>query len=300
MPIKDKLLVTRPQFLTTSVLPVLVGNLAGYHITGSLQYPPLIIALTAIACVHLAVNIVNDVYDDMNGTDKVNSRAIFPFTGGSQAIQRGLMTRQQMQHLGLIFLALSIMFGCILYFIKGPVVIFIGLLGIAMGISYSMPPLALASRGLGEVAIWFAMGPLPVLGGAWLQTGSLESAVIPVAIAVGLWVMNIILINEVPDQQADAVSGKRTLVVRLGNKAVAILYLLSSMTALVCLIMALQYNGISLWVLIVPTLLSFSALYPAYTIQQYNSQPELLCNAIRLSIATHTVNCIWLSVWFVA
>ena len=112
--------------------------------------------------------------------------------------------------------------------------------------------------------------------------------------------MNIILINEVPDQQADAVSGKRTLVVRLGNKAVAILYLLSSMTALVCLIMALQYNGISLWVLIVPTLLSFSALYPAYTIQQYNSQPELLCNAIRLSIATHTVNCIWLSVWFVA
>ena len=39
-----------------------------------------------------------------------------------------------------------------------------------------------------------------------------------IALPVGIWVMLILLINEVPDRKADGANGKRTLVVRLGRR----------------------------------------------------------------------------------
>jgi 1,4-dihydroxy-2-naphthoate octaprenyltransferase len=35
------------------------------------------------------VNVVNDYYDHLNGTDAANVERIFPFTGGSRFIQNG-------------------------------------------------------------------------------------------------------------------------------------------------------------------------------------------------------------------
>lgn len=78
--------------------------------------------------------------------------------------------------------------------VSGPELILIGLAGLAVGWSYSAPPLKLQSRGLGEFAIEpFAAG-----------------------LGFALLVANVLYINQFPDVRADAGAGKYTLVVRLG------------------------------------------------------------------------------------
>ena len=77
------ILAIRPMFLTASILPVLLGTAWGVHVGGRFQPVLFVLALLATALVHAGVNVLNDVYDDACGTDRVNEARVFPFTGGS-------------------------------------------------------------------------------------------------------------------------------------------------------------------------------------------------------------------------
>lgn len=294
---KEKVLATRPMFLSASILPVIAGTAIGYHANGAIEYLPFILALAAVICVNLAINLYNDVFDDINGTDAINAHAVLPFTGGSRAIQNEILTREQMRKIGFAFLLLSMVFGFSLFILKGHHVLAFGLLGVLIGIAYSAPPLALSSRGLGELAICFAVGVLPVIGASWLQTGKVEYTAMPVALAIGLWVMNIILINEVPDRRADEAAGKRTLAVRFSNDVISSLYLLSGFTAVVLLITYSLAEGISFGIFVLPVLLLPVTIYAAGTIQRYDQSSAMLPNGIKMTIALHAVNCIWITIW---
>lgn len=81
------------------------------------------------------------------------------------------------------------------------------------------------SRGLGELAVAAAWS-LVVIGADAVQRGSVFIIPIFTAISYGLLIANILLINGVPDAQADASVGKATLAVRLGARGSALLYTL--------------------------------------------------------------------------
>ena len=102
--------------------------------------------------------------------------------------------------------------------LKGAVVIALGLSGAALGVVYSATPLQLSARGLGELAVGIGFGVLPVMGAAWLQSGTFGLDSLLISLPLSCWVLNILLINEIPDIEADAAVGKRTLPVRLGLK----------------------------------------------------------------------------------
>ena len=63
-----------------------------------------------------------------------------------------------------------------------------------------------------------------VLGADYVQRGALAPWTMSVALSYSLLIGNILLINGVPDAQADARVGKRTLAVRLGAARVAVVY----------------------------------------------------------------------------
>ena len=99
---------------------------------------------------------------------------------------------------------------------RGPWVIALGIAGIFIAWAYSAPSLQLSGKGVGEFFLMIAFGLLPAGGAAWLQSGVFDLATVLMAIPLGIWVVLILWINEVPDRKADAANGKRTLVVRLG------------------------------------------------------------------------------------
>jgi 1,4-dihydroxy-2-naphthoate octaprenyltransferase len=209
-------LATRPKFLTASVLPVLVGTAWGATVAGRFDLLAAVIALLATALVHGASNVINDVGDDLTGTDRDNLDRIYPYTGGSRFIQNRVMTVTEMSHWGWTLIGVACVLGAVLALLKGPWVIALGIGGIFIAWAYSAPSLQLSGKGVGEFFLMIAFGLLPAGGAAWLQSGVFDLAAVLMAIPLGIWVMLILWINEVPDRKADAAHGKRTLVVRLG------------------------------------------------------------------------------------
>lgn len=289
--IRRYVLATRPMFLTASILPVLVGTSWGYRAAGELDLSALLWTIAAIACVHAAVNVLNDVFDDLGGSDRVNVGRIFPYTGGSRFIQNGVLSVRAMAVWGVVLLLLGGLFGAVLMLEKGVAVLWFGLAGVALGVLYSAPPVQLSARGLGEAAVGMGFGVLPVVGAAWLQSpGASLSALLP-SVPVACWAMAILLINEVPDREADAAAGKRTLVVRLGLAKTAALYVLLQLLALIVIAAAVRLNWLHL---AVPVVLLVAAIYAGLGL---GAGQRRLKRSIELTLMIHALGGVWLVGW---
>jgi len=254
---KRAFFATRPKFFTASVLPVVVGTALGAKAIGELAWVTALLAIVATVLVHAASNVLNDVGDDITGADAPNTGRIYPFTGGSRFIQAGILSRDEMRRLGIGLLIAAAVPGFALIAIAGPTVLWLGLAGIALGTLYSVPRIYLAGRGVGELAVAVAFGPLPVMGAAWLQDGIFDIGRFFVSVPVGLWVGAILLINEVPDMVSDAAAGKRTQVVRLGVGGARGLYLAMQVAALAGGLAAI-YVGVLPWWYAIPAAALFA------------------------------------------
>lgn len=305
---KRLLLATRPMFLPASLLPVLVGTAWGWRAAGasgggsgeSLDLGALLLALAAIACVHGAVNVLNDAADDALGGDRDNEERIFPFTGGSRFVQNAVMTRRGMARWGAALLALGALFGLWLALAKGAAVLWLGLAGAALGLAYSLPPLRLCDRGLGELAVGLGFGVLPVAGAAWLQSGRWDAGALWLAVPVSLWVALILLANEVPDARADAAAGKRTLAVRLGPAGTARLYLALQVVAVAPLGVLAAGGALPPGALALALAAWPAAALAARDLAAGMAAPARVARAIGLTLAIHALGCLWLIGWALA
>lgn len=294
--LKRYLLATRPMFMTASVMPVILGTCWGANAVGSLDALAFLLAILVVVLVHGAVNVLNDVYDDEIGTDRLNEERVFPYTGGSRFIQNQVLTATQMRRWGLTLLVLAIAFGFLLSLYKGPLVIAFGLGGILAGVLYSMPPVQLSARGIGEIVVGFGFGVLPVTGATWLQTGSLGWPSLLLSLPVSIWVANILLINGVPDAVADRLSGKHTLAVRLGVAGTGTVYSLTSIIALLLTALATAVLDLSLWTPALPLLLMFLGLYAGHEVRRTPTGAALK-RPIEITLFIHTAGTLWLSLW---
>ena len=209
-PVKRYFLATRPAFLTITLAGCLLGMATASTFHWGLAGLTLLLAVAA----HAGINVLNDFYDHLNGTDAVNTDRLFPFTGGSRFIQNGVLSPAQTLAWGLALFALVIAGGLWLMQQTGPQLFWIGLAGLLIGWAYSAPPLRLNSRGLGEACV--AGGFLLIVAGsACVQGAGLVAGAWLIGLPYALLVTNILYINQFPDRKADALAGKRHWVVRM-------------------------------------------------------------------------------------
>lgn len=290
------LAATRPQFLTASTLAVVVGTAWGWRIAGSLDLVAFLLALLSVVLVHAAANVLNDVFDELNGSDGLNVDRIYPYTGGSRLIQNQVMSLAAMRNWGIGLSLGALVPGLVLAMHAGPAILYFGAAGLALAILYSAPPVHLAGRGLGELAVAAGFGLLPVNGAAWLQSDCIDSGGLLLSIAVACWVTAILLINEVPDLKADRRAGKRTLAVRLRERGVAKLYRGLHALALIALLGGIGAGWLPLWSAPIPAVLSIAAIRAVdRALCSARATPADLRPAILTALATHTLGCAWLT-----
>lgn len=289
------LLATRPKFFTASVLPVLLGTAWAYPSTDQIDWISFGLAILAILCVHACINVLNDVYDDLNGTDLQNTDRIFPFSGGSRFIQEDVISRQNMHRWGLALGAAAIVLGLVLILREGVPVLWLGLAGLGLGVFYSATPVVLSARGLGELAVGIGAGLLPVIGAAWLQTHQWDNQAFLLAIPISIWVTCILLINEIPDRKADAAVGKNTLVVRLGPRHAMSLHVVLNLLALISIGYMAATGILATYVLILPTVLFVLLLLILLKSSDFATSRDAMTRIIKHTLATHMLGGLWLS-----
>jgi 1,4-dihydroxy-2-naphthoate octaprenyltransferase len=281
-PLLRYFLATRPAFLTITLVGVLLGFATAWHsgipFDGLAAGVTLLLALLA----HAGVNVLNDYYDHLNGTDEINTDRLFPFTGGSRFIQNGVLTPNQTLAFGLLLFMAVILGGLWLIGHRGNGLFWIGLVGLFIGWAYSAPPLKLNSRGLGEFCV--AAGFLLIVAGAdFVQRGSVGATPWLIGLPYALLVTNILYINQFPDRAADLAAGKRHWVTRLTPEQAAHGYGLILLLAMGWLVGLVATGQLPSWSL-VALLAGLPAFMAAIELRHFAAQPALLVSAIRATI----------------
>tara|TARA_A100001011_G_C14290675_1_gene836042 strand:- start:1194 stop:2486 length:1293 start_codon:yes stop_codon:yes gene_type:complete len=232
------LAITRMPFTSASIFPVMIVACYFAGIGDNLFSTPILVSsFFGILIAHLGLNVFNDYFDVKDGTDEYNAEYFQQVSGGSRAIELGLITLDNTKKLGLILITIAMLIGAYIFMNVNPLnlkfTILLTLAGLALGYFYTAPPLRLVARsGLGELSIFLAFGPLLTLGtGFAVYNGDFLNSphflnVLLLGIPVGFLTTNILLINEFPDMVSDIKTNKNHLVVKFGKKNSRWLYLL--------------------------------------------------------------------------
>jgi 1,4-dihydroxy-2-naphthoate octaprenyltransferase len=275
--------MTRPGFLVITAVACVLGTSVAAACGHMPNVWTALATLVLAVLMHAAANVLNDYHDALSGADDANHQGLFPFTGGARLIQNGHVTQQDTRNLASALIMVLIPCGLLLAVKAGGGLVLLGLVGLLLGWAYSAPPLALMTRGLGEFTVALTWG-LVVVGADYVQRG--QFFVIPAAVAVSfaLLVGNILVINGFPDVAADAQVGKRTLVVRLGPRRAAWVYLVFALLAYAWLFVGVRlfiHPEPALWGLVSMPL----SLWAFVLLFQHAEQPKRLVPAIVLTIA---------------
>ncbi len=222
-PLLRYLLATRPAFFGITLAGCLLGFATARHAGVALDPYSAGLTLLLALLTHAGVNVLNDYYDHLNGSDPHNTDRLYPYTGGSRFIQNGVMSPRQTLTFGLLLFATVIAGGVWLVGQAGLGLFWIGLAGLILGWAYSAPPLKLAHRGLGELAV-LAGFLLVVVGADYVQRGAFDPLPWLAGLPYALLTVNILYINQFPDRRADLLAGKRHWVARLAPGRAAQVY----------------------------------------------------------------------------
>jgi len=285
---------TRPAFLIASFLPVFIGLAAAHYIGTSIHPLTALLTLVGALLAHAGVNVLNDYYDHLNGTDEANTERLFPFTGGSRFIQNAVLTPEQTLRYGVGLFMVTAVIGVILTAMSGPGLIFIGIAGLLIGWAYSAPPLMLNSCGLGEISVALGFGILIPLGTAYVQRSVIDWLPFHAGLPYALLITNLLYINQFPDLRADTLAGKHHWVVRLGTARARWVYLIIALLAY-GLLTAFVFEGLipgSGLLGLIPAPISLAA---GMLLLWNADQPRKLRMAIKLTILAVTLEGLLLS-----
>lgn len=237
--------MTRPHFLLLTAAACVLGM--SFAVACGCGFDLARAAATMVLAImaHAGANVLNDYHDARNGADAANQQGLYPFSGGARLIQQGQVSALDTARWAALLLLLLIPAGLLLAVKTGGGLLLVGMAGLFLAWAYSAPPFKLMSRGLGEVTAAVAWW-LVVLGADYVQRRHFFLIPAVSAVSFGLLVANILLIAGFADAPSDAQVGKKTLVVRMGARRAAWLYLGIALAAH-------GWLALGVWLLIPPT-----------------------------------------------
>lgn len=203
-------------------LPLAVSStLAGsFMAIADRRFDSIVIALAILTTLLLQIlsNLANDLGDSLKGTDNKNR------IGPARTVQSGEISKKEMWwSVGIVsFLTLASGISLIFYSLgtrSWQVLIFLllGLVSIAAAIKYTIGKTAYGYRGLGDLFVFIFFGLTGVLGTYYLNAHTLPPDTWLMAISVGLLSTGVLNLNNMRDIDNDKISGKNTIVVRMGS-----------------------------------------------------------------------------------
>ncbi len=208
----------RPRTLPAAVAPVAAGTGAAYALDGGNPLRAVLALIVAVA-LQVGVNYANDYSDGIRGTDTDR-------VGPLRLTGSGAATAGAVKRAAFGCFAVGAVAGVVLVALTGQWwLIAVGAAAVLAAWFYTGGNHPYGYLGLGEVFVFVFFGLVAVLGTTYTQAGRVGPAAIAVAAAMGAMACAILVANNVRDIPSDAAVGKRTLAVRMGDRASRWLYI---------------------------------------------------------------------------
>jgi 1,4-dihydroxy-2-naphthoate octaprenyltransferase len=229
----------RPRTLPAAVVPVLVG-------TGLAAGDDRLVAWRAVCALVVALalqvgtNYANDYSDGVRGADDVR-------VGPVRLVAAGLAAPASVKRAAVASFAVAAAVGLVLAAAVSWWLVPVGAACVAAGWLYTGGPRPYGYAGLGEVFVFVFFGLVATAGTAYVQEERVTTAMVLAAVPVGLLATALLVVNNLRDIPTDAVAGKRTLAVRLGEHATRVLYVALVIGALAALVIGAFAIATPLW-----------------------------------------------------
>jgi 1,4-dihydroxy-2-naphthoate octaprenyltransferase len=236
----------RPRTLGASVTPVVVGTAAA----GVLVAWRFVAALLVGLGMQVGVNLANDYQDGVRGVDTPER------LGPPRLTSSGLAPARSVLFGALASVLVAGLSGLALAAVTTWWLVPIGALAMLALWLYSGGPRPYAELGLGEVMVFLFFGVMATAGSAYVQAETVPAAAWWASVPMGLLAVAILVANNLRDIPTDAVAGKRTLAVRLGDRRTRTLYRVCIVGAFAAIVLGTlvdvldEASGLSPWSLL--------------------------------------------------
>jgi ubiA prenyltransferase len=218
-----------------------------------------IVALIGISFAHLATNLFDDYIDYKNLTD--NSQKC-----KCAYIKEGKASLNDVLKVVVIYCFIACLTGLFLFLRCGFPVIWLAVIGGIIALIYAK----LSQKGMSEIAVGLAFGPLLFEGVYFVMTGNFSYTVLVMSLAVVMFTIGLMYVHTLLDFEGDMSAHKKTLVCRIGNKSLALkgVFVVYGSGYLFTLILSFMLNNI----LILLTLVLIPLI-----LRMYNSLKTFSC-----------------------
>lgn len=204
--------VIRIRFLLSSVIAVFLGLVINWWQHQTLDAINAALTFAGVIALHASVDLLNDYWDFKRNIDTNTKRT--KFSGGTGVLPEGLLKPKEVYVAGVISLILGAAIGGYFIFINGITIAIILAFAIISIYFYST---RIVDSGLGEVFVAIK-GTMIVLGTYYVQSSKITEEPVLGGIVLGVLSSMVLFVNSFPDFDADKASGRRTLVILLGQK----------------------------------------------------------------------------------
>lgn len=197
----------RVKTLPAAVAPVLIGTAYATQISWLNASLAMLVALF----LQIAVNYSNDYSDGIKGTD---SNRVGPI----RLVASGLATAKSVKQAAVISFVIAAIAGTNLAINVSYWLIVVGAISIWAAWGYTGGKKPYGYFGFGELSVFIFFGLVATVGSYYVQEQVINWQIIFLAIPVGAHSCAILAINNLRDLPQDALSGKRTMAVKIGDK----------------------------------------------------------------------------------
>jgi 1,4-dihydroxy-2-naphthoate octaprenyltransferase len=205
------MMAARPRTLPAAAAPVFVA-IAFTLRDGVFYWPAALACLLISLLMQVGANFANDLFDHERGSDTPDR------LGPTRVTAAGMISPGQMRlGIAMVF-GLAAILGLYLTWLRGWEVLALGFAILAAALAYTGGPFPYGYYALGDVFVFLSFGLAAVCGTYYVQAGKLTYTILWASVAMGLLIVNILVVNNTRDLETDKAANKRTLAVYLGRK----------------------------------------------------------------------------------
>ena len=230
--------LARFKFLLGGFLGAALGTAVAVFERGTLSLGAYVLAQFTITTAHLMTQLANEYYD--RASDARTERT--PYSGGSGVLVEGALAPGIAIAAACVCLCASACGSIALFATGHAVAALLGAAIVPLAWAYSAPPMRLLARGLGEADTMLVVRILVPLCAYAAQAGTIDARALATTLPGAAATLAMMITVQVPDLRADAETGKRNLVVRLGLRRSGVLGLCGLAAIVLTALAALRFG----------------------------------------------------------